>query len=625
MDPTTIILAGVTGARALGNMAAAAGKATVASGIVAHNWLKNAMPAGDPWAQGTGKEDFSLPDITVPHELGYKIKLIEETTRALGDEPGLRMVRGIIEQISDESYKVLFVGHSLKGKSALLNKLLGRDILKVGTTETTKILAWLLPGGKDNEVAWYHDAADDLHAIPLEQVKEIPDDPPVFNVYVSVDVEILRHGAILIDTPGLEASGNAAALTNEAIKNADAVILVMDNFPAEAHDRALVETLRKEGKGDRLFVVMNKMDLVSDDGRRELVGFNMSWLSDMGIPARIFPLSRTDDPSAVDNDFLKFREALVEYIDKDRLQSARYASVAGRIKNTAAYLRERCEEMAEISRQKDSATREAMKANAREWTRRVESSVNEMLQKKQGEIKSLKRSVLDKWGVFLGALKDETSLAIQNASDEQLNQSNQLLGDIQVRINRFLLDEFSAAERQVRDNLRESFSGPQLPVPQQEGRMQVNVTRWDRNIKIPSEFASVGLMAYTVISKTSQGIIATIGAIPQLFLLFTLSPVINKLFEQVLQVGLKIGSSAFRAQLQNKINEQWPNVDEKARDKINEYFDALSQQVGRMGREIVYTEKNSLQNAIARADEFASADRISELEKFQRQLGDISE
>ena len=89
-------------------------------------------------------------------------------------------------------------------------------------------------------------------------------------------------------------------------------------------------------------------------------------------------------------------------------------------------------------------------------------------------------------------------------------------------------------------------------------------------------------------------------------------------------MGSKVGTAAFRTQLQKRINDQWHVVDDNVQSKIEGYFAALSDQVGHFGNQIIHAEKKSLDSRFAAADTLANSG-ISDLEKFQRQLDKIAE
>ncbi|MHC6203058.1 dynamin family protein [Breznakiellaceae bacterium SP9] len=617
INPTMVVMAGqqaLSGAKRTG-------MAVLGAGQTAHNWLEKTMPLDDPAKQWIGTEDFEPLKVPVSGNLDYKIKLLENTARSLKIPDVNALIQSIIRQINDDSFKVLFVGRYTTGKSTLLNKLMGRDLLKTAVGETTKTLAWLSYAEKSKEGAWYHDFQDDLHGIRPEDIADIPDEPPVFNVFASINAEILRHGAVLIDTPGLNASGDAAALTLEAVENADAVILVVDNYPPEQHDKELIEKLKNAGKTAKLFVVLNKMDKVPEDEQGSLIKSRIAMLSNMEVRTNVFPLSCKDE-SAVNNGFTAFRHALLEYIDTG-LQSARETSVEQRIRNTAAYMRRICEEAAEISKIANAKEREELRQRADEAARNIEREVRRIISSNRSEINRLRQNVLNEWDTFLVTIKDDVNVKIQNATQAQLNQPNQLLGFIQTEINAFLTREFQKAEDQVRGAITHALDTVELPVPAQEGRMVINTFNpaW-RNFKIPAEAGSLGLLAFTFFTR-AHGFFSTLACLPNLYLIFVLSPFINKIFEQLLQTGAKIGDGFFKTKLQKEINNHWSELDENVRGKINDYFRALSDHIEQMGNETICAAAAPAKNRSILAGA-ADSGASSELENYRRQLNAIA-
>jgi len=611
----------LVGLKVVGQLAVATGKAVFTAGMGLNKVLKETMILDPP--QPTGEAEFPPIEVPVSKELGYKIKLLENTSKALGYDSAHTVVKGIIDQVNDKTFKVLIVGKFGTGKSALLNKLLEREILKTGAGETTKTLAWLWYGEKNKELAWYQDYDYNLHGIQLEEIVNIPENPPVFNVFASVHAEILNHGAILIDTPGLAASSESAALTNKAMESADAVILVVDDNPVEKHDKQLVEKLQKEGKTGKLFVVLNKMDVVDLDEQKDLIEDRIKLFSDMGVRARVFPLS-CEVLSAADNGFAKFREALVEYIDKD-LQTAKDESVFQRIKNTAAYFSEQCEGAAEYSKIKDEKKRAAIREEALKKIEKAKQDSKAVIYANKAEIRRLENSILVKWEKTLSALKNEVYNKVQKASDLQLNSLNHLFGDVQAEISRFLLNEFSEAEEQIQKSVIKGLNGVQLPMLQKDGQITVNTPDRFGNIisKIDPRFGTFGVLAFTFFTKC-HGFFKTVFCIPNLFVIFVLGPFINKLFEQVLKVAGSVNSALFKTKLQEEINNQWPDIDNRVREKISIFFKAISEQVERSGDEAIKTVFDDEHKRIALADSICSGEKAAEIENINKELKIIS-
>ena len=242
------------------------------------------------------------------------------------------------------------------------------------------------------------------------------DDTSVFNIFALSDAEILKHRAVLIDTPGLNTDNKAAAaLTDAALKIADAVILVVDETDTEDHDRRLIERLKEEGLADKLFVVMNRMEFLSADERKALVESRTRKHSEWGVMTKVYPLSETHKLDATDGDFLKFREALVSYIDNG-LQSAREIVVGQRVKTVAAYFSSRIGGYLEAGRERDAGRREVMRQDALVQIRQVEDGCEHL----KNEIGKLKSNVVAKWGVKKGSLMGQVDTHIQNTSEGAL-------------------------------------------------------------------------------------------------------------------------------------------------------------------------------------------------------------
>ncbi|MCL1992370.1 MAG: dynamin family protein [Spirochaetes bacterium] len=621
----------IKGAVAGAAMAKTAAPMVMAGGGVVHNYLKEKMPLDG--RQEIGREDFRELQVSLPENLGYivkdhkikeRIELLVKTAETLeAPEAYYSMIDGILRQLNDDTYTVLIAGRFSTGKSTLLNKLLGKEILKATPGETTKTLAWLWHGESDGEAAWYHDFNDDLHTIKLEEIADIPEEPPVLNVFAAVNADILKHGAMLIDTPGLQASGDTAKIAMNAAENADAIILVVDLY-LEAKDKEFIKKLQKEGKGDRLFVVMNKIDQAGEE-MEAVIAERKKMLSDMGILAHVFPLS-CKKPALADSGLQKFQDALADFLQKD-LQKAREAGISQRIKNTAASFSKLCEEAMQIGKMQNQQERARLKAEAEDRMNQAKREMNRIIGSQKNEIAKLEGSVLNKWSVLLGKIKDEVSDIIRNANEAQLNQPNQLLGSVQGQINAFLMNEFSEAEEQIRGKTFADLEAVQLPAAQGETQLAVNLpTRWGQNLYIPPELASTGLMAYTFITRFGTGLFGVGGmvmALPQFFLINMLSPFINKIFEQGLKVIGDIGFNVFRTRMQKEINDNWPDVDENVRSKIREYFAALKEQIERCGNETI-NDITKREKGKIKMTESDIADKMPDIENYKLRFDAMS-
>ncbi len=178
----------------------------------------------------------------------------------------------------DDVFLVVVAGEFNAGKSALLNALIGEDLLAEGVTPTTDRLH-VIRGGESRD-ARLGDGGVEYLASPSPVLKDLT----------------------LVDTPGTNAiARDHELLTREFVPRADAVMFVTSiDRPFTESERAFMESLREWGK--KIIVVINKVDLHADDGGaavREVSDFvEQGCARLLGFSPPIFPVSARDARTA---------------------------------------------------------------------------------------------------------------------------------------------------------------------------------------------------------------------------------------------------------------------------------------------------------------------------------------
>jgi hypothetical protein len=196
----------------------------------------------------------------------------------LGAEPVAGEARELAARISEGRFYVACVGQVKRGKSTLLNALVGRAVLPTGFVPVTAVPTVIRFGNelhariRMRDASWRDVAMSDLKEYVTEELnpenKKAVDGAEVF-----VPSPLLSSGMCFVDTPGLGSvfTGNTAT-TQAFIPHIDAALVVVGADPPIAGEElALVEAVGKQVQD--LILVINKADRTSDPERAAAVKF----------------------------------------------------------------------------------------------------------------------------------------------------------------------------------------------------------------------------------------------------------------------------------------------------------------------------------------------------------------
>jgi small GTP-binding protein len=227
-------------------------------------------------------------------------RLLSDERRLLGDlrellatagtpEEGLAVLRQAIADL-DQLFLLVIVGEFNAGKSAVVNALLGAEVLQEGVTPTTAAIT----------VLGYGPAA--ARRVDADGVIEL-----------TYPAESLRQVRV-VDTPGTNAIlRQHERLTQEFIPRSDLVLFVTSaDRPFTESERAFLEGIRAWGK--KVVVVLNKVDLLRDPDelatQRRFIEENAARL--LGFVPEIFPVSARRARGA---------DGVVDPAERDRLRA----------------------------------------------------------------------------------------------------------------------------------------------------------------------------------------------------------------------------------------------------------------------------------------------------------------
>ena len=202
---------------------------------------------------------------------------------ALGEELGANRVvdeaRELAARVAEGRFYVACIGQFKRGKSALINALIGEPVLPVGFVPVTAVPTVVRFGEpprarvQARDGAWREIVVTDLKQYVSEEHN--PENTKgVTGVEVFVPSPLLATGMCLVDTPGLGSvfTGNTAA-TQAFIPHIDAALVVVGADPPLAGEElALVEAVGRQIQN--LIMVLNKADRTTNAEKAAAVSFS---------------------------------------------------------------------------------------------------------------------------------------------------------------------------------------------------------------------------------------------------------------------------------------------------------------------------------------------------------------
>ena len=205
-----------------------------------------------------------------------KLNRLAQIAHEFGSERVEEDARNLSERLKEGRFYVACVGQFKRGKSTLLNALVGDPMLPTGVVPITTVPTILRYGEKRSARvrfeggSWKDFAPEELVQYVSEE--QNPENAKgVTGVEVFVASPLLSDGMCLVDTPGLGSifARNTAA-TQAFVPQIDAAIIVVGADPPIAREElALVEEVGKHVR--QLLVVLNKADRATE-AERQIAG-----------------------------------------------------------------------------------------------------------------------------------------------------------------------------------------------------------------------------------------------------------------------------------------------------------------------------------------------------------------
>ena len=215
----------------------------------------------------------------------------------LADPAGRARVEELLRRLDADLFRVLVAGEAKRGKSTLINALLGQDVLPTGVVPLTAIPTTVAYGNRPELILTFLDGRRDGR--PLTELADYVTEAgnphnqrQVSTVDVHLPAPLLACGVELVDTPGTgSVHDHNTAQARAARERMDAAIVVFTTDPpVSAAERALLAELHADTVA--LFCLLNKADYLDPDELGQACTFTEQVVADVvGQSVPIHPVS----------------------------------------------------------------------------------------------------------------------------------------------------------------------------------------------------------------------------------------------------------------------------------------------------------------------------------------------
>lgn len=192
-------------------------------------------------------------------------------------------IKELEESTTQSIYTIAVVGPNKAGKSTLINCLLQKNISPVGRFPTTGIPITIFPSNENRVTILFKDNSkiegevEESFLSKYIDKEQNPDNKKKVKI-VSVKIvnSFLERGFAICDVPGLDdPDSEIRQITKTALYNVNAIIYLISGGSMASGDfsinKQVIEDLNElGGRMDRLFLVFNKIDMLSEEDMTKL-------------------------------------------------------------------------------------------------------------------------------------------------------------------------------------------------------------------------------------------------------------------------------------------------------------------------------------------------------------------
>jgi len=236
-----------------------------------------------------------------------KLVCLHDELKKKNDLENAEKVSQLIKKVYHEEFIIAFCGHFSAGKSSMINKLIGEQILPSSPIPTSANLV-KVKSGKEYARVYYKNEPPVEYPAPYnyEEIKTYcKDGDTIESIEISTKTDRLPTGIVIMDTPGIDSTDDAHRIATEsAIHLADVVFYTMDyNHVLSELNFQFTKELTEYGKS--VYIIVNQIDKHRDE-ELPFSGFKQTVIQafrDWNVAVEDFFFTSLKKPNLTNNEF----------------------------------------------------------------------------------------------------------------------------------------------------------------------------------------------------------------------------------------------------------------------------------------------------------------------------------
>lgn len=199
--------------------------------------------------------------------LSTKIAALNQFFLESGDTETAQKAKQLALKLNDKEFSIAFCGHFSAGKSSMINKIVGENLLPSSPIPTSANLV-KIKSGEEYAKVYFKEGKPRLYPAPYNYNKvksHAKDGDQIHSIEISHATDKLPKEACIMDTPGIDSTDDAHRIATEsALHLADLVFYVMDYNHVQSELNFLF-TKELTSAGKDVYLIINQIDKHRDE------------------------------------------------------------------------------------------------------------------------------------------------------------------------------------------------------------------------------------------------------------------------------------------------------------------------------------------------------------------------